>query len=270
MKKLFTLLALFFTLNLGVSQTATAQDSTKTETVDSTAAAATPEVTTADVAPEAAPAEETTFHQTLKIKFIEGGWEFMGLVLLCLIIGMAVAIERIITLNLATTNVDKLLKRVEVALADGGVESATEVCKTSSGPVAAIFTQGLMRFDEGLDMVEKSIVGYGSVQMGRLEKGLVWISLFISMGPMLGFMGTVVGMIQAFDAIQQAGDISPTLVASGIKVALLTTVGGLVVAIVLQLFYNYCVSKIDGLVNDMEDASIRLIDLLVKHKETAK
>jgi biopolymer transport protein ExbB len=204
----------------------------------------------------------------LKEKFIEGGWEFMATVLVCLIIGMAVAIERIITLNLATTNTDKLLKKVESALAEGGVESATEVCRTSSGPVASIFTQGLMRFGEGIEMVEKSIIGYGSVEMGKLERGLVWISLFISLAPMLGFMGTVVGMIGAFDAIQAAGDISPSLVAGGIKVALLTTVGGLIVAIILQIFYNYCVSKIDALVNDMENASIQLVDVLVKYKET--
>jgi biopolymer transport protein ExbB len=214
--------------------------------------------------------QQESFTQAMKTKFIEGGWDFMSTVLVCLILGLAIAIERIITLNLATTNTKKMLEKVEKALSEGGIDAATEVTKASRGPIASIFTQGLMRWSEGLDMVEKSIMAYGSVEMGKLEKGLVWISLFIALAPMLGFLGTVVGMIQAFDAIEAAGDISPTLVAKGIKVALITTVGGLVVAIILQIFYNYCVSKVDGLVNQMEDASISLMDVLVKYKLTAK
>lgn len=210
-------------------------------------------------------AEEPSFHQVVKEQFIAGGWEFMGIVLLCLILGLAVAIERIITLNLATTNTKKLLEQVEGALNSGGVEAAKDVCRNTQGPVASIFVQGLMRMSEGVEMVEKSIIAYGSVEMGKLEKGMVWISLFISLAPMLGFMGTVIGMISAFDAIAEAGDVSPALVAGGIKVALLTTVGGLIVAVILQLFYNYLVSKIDSLVNSMEDASISLVDILVKH-----
>ncbi|WP_373523669.1 MotA/TolQ/ExbB proton channel family protein [Aquiflexum sp.] len=212
--------------------------------------------------------EDKGFHQVIKEKFIEGDPTYMSPVLICLILGLAVAIERIITLNLSTTNTKKLLARVEEALEQGGIEAAKDVTKSTKGPVASIFTQGLMRYTEGIDMVEKSIIAYGSVEMGRLEKGLVWISLFISLAPMLGFMGTVIGMIGAFDAIEAAGDISPSLVAGGIKIALLTTVAGLIVAIILQLFYNYCVSKIDSLVNDMEDASISLVDILVKHKLT--
>lgn len=215
------------------------------------------------------PAEELSFHQKVKEKFIEGDVVFMTPVLLCLIIGMAIAIERIITLNLASsTNSTKLLEEVEEALNNGGSTAAVEVCKDKRGPVASIFTQGLMRSSEGVDMVEKSVVAYGSVQMGALEKGLVWISLFISLAPMLGFMGTVIGMIGAFDAIQAAGDISPSLVAGGIKVALLTTVAGLIAAIILQVFYNYIVSKVDSIVADMEDASISLIDIMVKNKLT--
>ncbi len=212
--------------------------------------------------------EEKGFHQVIKEKFIEGDPTYMTPVLICLILGLAVALERIITLNLSTTNTKKLLARVEDALDQGGIEAAKDVTKSTKGPVASIFTQGLMRYSEGIDMVEKSIIAYGSVEMGRLEKGLVWISLFISLAPMLGFMGTVIGMIGAFDSIEAAGDISPSLVAGGIKIALLTTVAGLIVAIILQLFYNYCVAKIDSLVNDMEDASISLVDLLVKHKLT--
>ena len=209
---------------------------------------------------------EAKGHQLLKKYFIEGGAGFMGIILLCLITGLAFAIERIITLNLATTNTSKLLDSVSEALKSGGKEQAQEVCKSTRGPVASIFYQGLERMDQGIEMVEKSIVSYGSVQMGLLEKGLVWIALFISLAPMLGFMGTVIGMISAFDAIEIAGDISPGLVAGGIKIALLTTVFGLIVAIILQLFYNYIVSKIDDLVNKMEDSSILFVDMIAKHK----
>jgi biopolymer transport protein ExbB len=211
--------------------------------------------------------EEASFHQVIKQQFIDGGPEFMGIVLICLILGLAISIERIIHLNLATTNVSKLLNKVDQALNSGGIEAAKEVCRNTNGPVASIFVQGLMRMSEGVDMVEKSIIAYGSVEMGKLEKGMVWISLFISLAPMLGFMGTVIGMIDAFDAIAAAGDVSPSLVAGGIKVALLTTVGGLIVAVILQLFYNYLVSKVDSLVNSMEDASITLVDMLVRHNE---
>ena len=215
-------------------------------------------------------AEEQSFHQLIKEKFIEGDPLYMTPVLLCLIIGLAIALERIITLNMATTNTKKLLLKVEEALASGGVEAAKDITRDTKGPVASIFTQGLMRYAEGIDMVEKSIVSYGSVEMGRLEKGLIWVSLFIALAPMLGFFGTVVGMIFAFDTIEAAGDISPSIVAGGIKIALLTTVAGLIAAMILQLFYNYLVSKIDSLVNDMEDASISLVDILVKHKLTGK
>ena len=215
---------------------------------------------------EGSASSEDSFHQIIKQKFIEGGPGFMGIVLLCLILGLALAIERIIYLNMATTDTDKLLNDVEAALNNGGVDAAKEVCRNTNGPVASIFYQGLERSNEGIEMVEKSIVSYGSVQMGLLEKGLSWISLFIALAPMLGFMGTVIGMIGAFDAIEAAGDISPSLVAGGIKVALLTTVFGLIVAMILQIFYNYLIAKVDSIVNSMEDASISLIDLLVKNK----
>jgi biopolymer transport protein ExbB len=188
--------------------------------------------------------ESQSFHQIIKEKFIQGGPGFMGIVLICLILGLALCIERIIYLNLATTNTDKLLINVENAMQNGGVDAAKEVCRNTKGPVASIFYQGLDRSNEGIDMVEKSIVSYGSVQMGLLEKGLSWISLFI----------------------EAAGDISPSLVAGGIKVALLTTVFGLIVAMILQVFYNYLIAKVDSITNSMEDASIALIDLLVKNK----
>ena len=190
----------------------------------------------------------------------------MGIVLLCLILVLAIAIERIIYLNLSTTNTAKLASSVEEALKNGGVAAAKEVCRETKGPVASIYYQGLDRAEESIDAAEKAVVAYGGVQMGQLEKNVSWISLFIALAPMLGFMGTVIGMIQAFDKIQAAGDMNPSLVAGGIKVALLTTVFGLVVAIILQIFYNYIVSKIDSIVNNMEDASITLIDILVDYK----
>ncbi|MEG0518079.1 MAG: MotA/TolQ/ExbB proton channel family protein [Bacteroidales bacterium] len=227
------------------------------------AIAQTPELSAADVAAQA----DTPIYQQIKTKFIEGGAGFMGTIILCLIFGLALAIERIIYLNLATTNTTKLLAKVEEALKNGGVEAAKEVCRSTRGPVASIFYQGLSRMDEGVDVVEKAVVSYGGVQMSQLESGLSWIQLFIAIAPMLGFLGTVIGMIQAFDNIEVAGDISPNIVAGGMKVALITTVGGLVVAIILQLFYNYIVSKIDSIVLAMEDSSIAFIDLLVTHKK---
>jgi biopolymer transport protein ExbB len=217
-------------------------------------------------AQDAAPAtEDTSFHQIVKDWFIDGGVAFMWPILIVFVVGLAISIERIITLNLARTNTKKLLQRIESALAQGGVDAAKEVTKNTRGPVASIFTQGLMRANEGVDMVEKSVTSYGGVEMGKLERGLIWISLCISLGPMLGFFGTVIGMVQSFDSIEAAGDISPQVVASGMKVALITTVGGLVVGMVLQVLYNYLVSTIDGLVNSMEDASISLVDIIVKH-----
>ena len=212
-------------------------------------------------------ASDAPVYQQIKAKFIDGGVGFMASVLLCLILGLAVAIERIIYLSLSTTNTSKLIANVEEALANGGVEAALEVCRNTRGPVASIFYQGLSRMDQGLEAVEKSVISYGGVQAAQLETGLTWLSLFIAMSPNLGFLGTVIGMIGAFDAIQAAGDISPIVVASGIKVALITTVAGLIVALILQVFFNYITSKVESLVITMEDASVSLIDILVKAKK---
>lgn len=208
-----------------------------------------------------------TMHQVLMQKFLEGGWAWMLPVLVCLVIGLAIAIERILFLTFSNINSKKFIAKVEDALNKNGIEAAKEVCRNTKGPIASIYYQGLDRYDQGLDAVEKAVVSYGSVQTGQMESGLSWIGLFIALSPMLGFMGTVVGMIAAFDAIQAAGDISPTLVAGGIKVALLTTLMGLIAAVVLQLFYNYIVSKIDSLVNDMEDSSITLMDILTAYNK---
>lgn len=248
MKKLL-LFVLLSCLTIGISNYTYAQTNSKaaTETVD----------------------EETNKgFGLLKKYFIDGGWFFMGIVLICLIIGLAFCIERIITLNLLTSNPRKLLGKVENHLKNGDLEAAKKVAKGTRGPVASIVYQGLARSSEGgIDDVEKAVVNYGSVQMAKLERNLVWISLFIALAPMLGFMGTVIGMIGAFDAIEKAGDISPSLVAGGIKVALLTTLFGLIVAVFLQVFYNYIVSKIDSIVLGMEDASITFVDLLVNNKK---
>ncbi len=233
--------------------------------VNDVAAEAATEGTT-ETADEAAEPAELDFVQTLKQKFIEGDPFWMALPLICLIIGLAMSIERVVYLNLSTINTKKFLDQIETALKNGGVDAAKDVCRNTRGPIASIFYQGLDRADEGIEMVEKSVVSYGGVQMGLLEKGLSWLSLFIALAPMLGFLGTVIGMIFAFDKIVSDGQVSPTTVAGGIKVSLLTTVFGLIAAIVLQIFYNYIVSKVDSLVNEMEDASISLVDMMLKYK----
>ena len=214
--------------------------------------------------------EEVPLHQQIKSYFIQGGAGFMSLIILCLIFGLALAIERIIYLSLSKTNTKKLLTEIEKALEDGGIEKAKEVCRNTRGPVASIFYQGLLRYDQGIDTVEKTVVSYGSVQMSLMENNLSWIGLFIAIAPSLGFLGTVIGMVQAFDAIEKAGDISPNIVAGGMKVALITTIAGLIVAMILQVFYNYILSKIDSLSIDMEDASISLVDTLVKYEKKQK
>ena len=263
MKKLFLIVAVAI-FSLGTVN-AFAQETTTPATEET----AVVEETVVDEVPasDTQLAEAKPMHQVLMQKFLEGGWEWMLPVLLCLVIGLAVAIERILYLSLSTINSKKLIASVEEALKNGGIEAAKEVCRNTRGPIASIYYQGLDRYDQGLDAVEKAVVSYGSVQTGQMESGLSWIGLFIALSPMLGFMGTVVGMIAAFDAIQAAGDISPTLVAGGIKVALLTTLMGLIAAVVLQLFYNYIVSKIDSLVNDMEDSSITLMDILTAYSK---
>ena len=204
-------------------------------------------------------------HKGLKTKFIEGGPEFMALVSVALVIGLAFCIERIIYLSLANVNAKKLMGAIADALSKGDVEAAKDICRNTAGPVASICYQGLLRIDEGLDTVERSVVSYGSLQSAMLEKGCSWITLFIAMAPSLGFLGTVIGMVMAFDTIQREGDISPTIVAGGMKVALITTIYGIIVALILQVFYNFILTKIESIVADMEDSSITLLDLLTKY-----
>ncbi len=264
MKKLFATIALVGVLASSSLFAQDSQDSSATEQPAMETEMVPEETASADA--DMAIEDDQSFHEVVKDLYINGGPTFMTPILIVLILGLSISIERIITLNLATSNTKKLLAKIEDALSKGGVNAALDVTRDTRGPVASIFTQGLMRYHEGIDMVEKSIVSYGGVEMGRLERGLIWISLCISLGPMLGFFGTVIGMVVAFDTIEKAGDISPSIVAGGMKVALITTVGGLIVGMILQVLYNYLISKIDALVNNMEDASISLVDLLVKHK----
>ena len=259
MKKFFMFLAvaglMAFTANI-----ASAQE----EAADSTAA-------TEQVAEQAAPAEvadeavEVPLHQAIKTKFIEGGAGFMSLVVICLILGLALAIERILFLTLSKTNTKKLLESVEAALAEGGIEKAKDVCRETRGPIAEMFYEGLEHYNEGVETVEKYITSQGSIEQSKLESGLTWIALFIALAPSLGFLGTVIGMIQAFDDIQKAGDISPNVVAGGMKVALITTVAGLIVAMILQIFFNYITAKIEAITVDMESSELEFINILTKH-----
>ncbi len=265
MKKLIASLLVGASLVLG---SAMAQDTAAAAAAQNDSAAAVEQTAVVEdvaMAPATQQTEEKTFHQALKQKFIEGGVPWMTPILLVFILGLALVFERIIYLNLSTTNTTKLLAKVEDALKNGGIEAAKDVCRNTRGPVASIFYQGLERSNEGVEGIEKSVTAYGGVQVGRLEKNLGWISWSIAIAPMLGFLGTVVGMVQAFDDIEAAGDISPTVVAGGMKVALITTVFGLIVAIIVQTFYNYLSSKIDGIVNKMEDASISFMDLIAKY-----
>ncbi len=267
MKKFFMILAaisvMVFTASIVSAQEAATAEPAATEEV-----AAAPAEEVAPLSEEAP--KEVPLTQAIKTKFIEGGAGFMSLIILCLILGLAFAIERILYLSFSKTNTKKLLEKVEKALDEGGIEKAKDVCRNTRGPVASIFYQGLLRYDQGIDVVEKSIVSYGSVQSSLMENGLSWVALFIAMAPSLGFLGTVIGMVQAFDDIQTAGDISPTVVAGGMKVALITTVAGLIVALILQVFYNYILSRIDNITIDMEDSSIKMIDILTKYQEKKK
>lgn len=274
MKKVFATLTVLAMLTFG-SVAVMAQEEAQaapeaTEQVTEETEAPAVEAATEEVAPETEEGGLVALHKTLKTKFIEGGAGFMAATLLCLVFGLALCIERIMYLSLSKTNTKALLEQIEAALKNGGIDAALEVCRNTRGPVASIFYQGLSRYNEGVDVVEKTVASYGGVQLGLLEKNLSWISLFISIAPSLGFLGTIIGMIAAFDKIQQVGDISATVVAGGIKVALLTTLLGLIIAIILQLFYNYILSIIEGLVNEMEDSSISLLDLVVEYDAAQK
>ena len=262
MKKLFLVLAAA-TLSFGAAYAQEAnEEAAQQATVEQVVDAPAEEADAEEVELQGEP-----MHFALLKKFLEGGWGWMLLPLVCLILGMAIAVERILYLALSKININKFIARVEEILNTEGVEAAKEYCRNTRGPIASIYYQGLMRYDQGLEAVEKAVVSYGSVQQGQMESGLSWISLFIALSPSLGFMGTVVGMIQAFDDIQAQATISPAVVAGGIKVALLTTLMGLIAAVILQIFFNYILSKIEGQVVNMEDTSITLIDMLTAYNK---
>ena len=210
--------------------------------------------------------EDTGVLNYLQLKFVAGGF-FMWPILASFIFGLGFCFERMWTLSRASMNTRKFIVQVKDALVKGGVEAAMKVCENTRGSIASVFHAGLLRADEGIESAEKAIMAYGAIEKGLLERGLIWISTFVSIAPMLRFTGTVQGMIEAFDAIAEAAQISPGIVATGISVALLTTLFGLIVAMILQVFYNYFVSKIDKLVADMEESSIELIDALYELKK---
>ena len=274
MKKLFALLSLvgalsFATANLYAQEAESSDNTTvkteSTESTDSTSTSTSTSTSSEDEFNAETDMAGVPMHQVLKQKFLEGGAGWMAPILLCLVLGLAIVIERVIYLNRATINTNKLLNEVEEALRTGGIEKAKDVCRNTRGPVASIFYQGLDHYEEGMEAVERNVSSYGGVQMGLLESGLSWVTLFIAISPSLGFMGTVVGMVAAFDSMETAGDVSPQLVAGGIKIALLTTIAGLIAAVILQIFYNYLLAKVEGLVTSMEDASISLVDVLTKY-----
>ena len=270
MKKVFAFVAMMGLLTFGVNQTINAQEEAPAieEVAQEDSAAVDTIAAAEDVEADDVIAEEDDakgLHKTIKVKFIEGSAGFMALVAIAMIFGLALCIERIIFLSLSEINSKKLLEDIQAALENGDVEGAKAICRDTRGPVASICYQGMLRIDEGLDVVERSVVSYGSVQASNLEKNLSWITLFIAMSPSLGFLGTVIGMVQAFDDIQKAGDISPNVVAGGMKVALITTIFGIIVALILQVFYNYILSKVEALNTDMEDSSVSLLDIIMKY-----
>ena len=244
-------------------------DSVTTALTDSTAKSVA-DSTTSDliVEDELLETEETGgLHKQLKSKFIEGSAGFMSLVALALVIGLAFCIERIIYLTLSEINAKKLMNTIGSKIESADIEGAKDICRNTRGPVASICYQGLLRINESIEDIERSVVSYGAVQTANLERGCSWIKLCITIAPSLGFLGTVIGMVMAFDNIRVAGDISATIVASGMKVALITTIFGIIVALVLQLFYNYIVSKIEHITSQMEESAITLLDCITKLKE---
>ena len=205
-------------------------------------------------------------HKQLKRKFIEGSTSFMSLVALALVLGLAFCIERLIYLTLSEINAKRLMQDIDAKLEKNDVEGAKTLCRNTRGPVASICYQGLLHIKEPLEQIDRQLTNYGTVQVSNMEKGCSWIRMFIAVAPSLGFLGTVIGMVMAFDRIQTAGDISPTIVAEGMKVALITTIFGIIVAIILQFFYNYILSKIERLTLHMEESAITLMDSITNYQ----
>lgn len=270
MKRLITLFSFITILTFSCSVIVSAQATTgaaATATADTLSNEALNETGVADTATvKTSTPQDTGIHQSLKRKFIEGNAGFMSLVALALVLGLAFCIERIIYLSLSEIDAKRFVSKLEDMIVAGEIEQAKALSRDTRGPVASICYQGLLRIDDSIENIERSVTSYGSVQSANLEKGCSWITLFIAMAPSLGFLGTVIGMVMAFDQIQEAGDISPTIVASGMKVALITTIFGIIVALVLQIFYNYILSKIDHITAQMEESAISLLDAIMKYK----
>ena len=270
MKRLITLFSFITILTFSYSVIVSAQATTGaavTATADTLSDEALNETGVADTATvKTSTPQDTGIHQSLKRKFIEGNAGFMSLVALALVLGLAFCIERIIYLSLSEIDAKRFVSKLEDMIVAGEIEQAKALSRDTRGPVASICYQGLLRIDDSIENIERSVTSYGSVQSANLEKGCSWITLFIAMAPSLGFLGTVIGMVMAFDQIQEAGDISPTIVASGMKVALITTIFGIIVALVLQIFYNYILSKIDHITAQMEESAISLLDAIMKYK----
>lgn len=269
-------LFLFVLLTAGNACAQTVGDDVTDAAVQAPQLAVSADLTSVDTVPAAGVMAEEADQPTgedgglgmvLKKKFIEGNAFFMSLVALALVLGLAFCIERIIYLTLSEIRVREFMEALEKHVGEGDIEGAKALCRNTRGPVASICYQGLLRIDEPVDEIERSIESYGNLQVANLEKGTSWIRLFITIAPSLGFLGTVIGMVMAFDNIQMAGDISPTIVASGMKVALITTIFGIIVAIILQLFYNYINTRIDALTAEMEDSAISLLDIITKKRE---
>ena len=270
MKKIIAILAIVGLLTC--VQTVSAQEQTKdtTEIVENDTITADSAMAVIDADLQGMEAELEGegggLHKQLKRKFIEGSAGFMSLVALALVLGLAFCIERIIYLTLSEVKTKKLMHDIDERLEKDDVDGAKELCRNTRGPVASICYQGLLHIKEPLDQIDRQLTNYGAVQINNMEKGCTWIRLFIAVAPSLGFLGTVIGMVMAFDRIQTAGDISPTIVAEGMKVALITTIFGIIVAIVLQFFYNYILSKIEHLTAQMEESAITFMDSVTKLK----
>ena len=263
MNRIFLCLILFLAVTMTVVAAPSVDSTAAKAAADSTSLlldAAAEEMSDSTMLEAMADGDGSAYSQ-LKVKFVEGGAGFMSLVALCLIIGLAFCIERIIYLSMSEIDAKRFMLTLETKLRDEGQEAAKELCRNTRGPVASICYQGVLRLESTAEEVERSISSYASVQIGKMEKGCSWITLCIAMAPSLGFLGTVIGMVMAFDQIQTAGDISPTIVASGMKVALITTIFGIITALVLQLFYNYILSKIDHLTAQMEESAITFVDI---------
>ena len=273
MKKVFAAFTMITVMSLtGVTIVSAQTKSSQTPAVTAVASADTlsddalNDTGVADTSKVQSATQPMGFHQSLKRKFIEGNAGFMSLVALALVLGLAFCIERIIYLSLSEIDAKRFVGKLEDMIEAGDIEGAKTLSRDTRGPVASICYQGLLRIDDSIDNIERSVTSYGSVQSANLEKGCSWITLFIAMAPSLGFLGTVIGMVMAFDQIQEAGDISPTIVAAGMKVALITTTFGIIVALFLQVFYNYILSKIEHITAQMEESAISLLDAIMKYK----